>query len=182
MRRAQRASRSSDPVSVAILQSSVRQPGPAPVLGHFRVTTSYNWCLGDTVDDDESLQLFDEDPPSPEPVPRGLSITEFAEAVSQEIVRAEPEQVVLERTGGPAGTDGAERAEGAEGAEGAGGAEVNQETMPDRLVVCAICQHAMAPGDIQARLQCNHVFHERPCVTRWLAGHRTCPVCRASVI
>jgi len=49
---------------------------------------------------------------------------------------------------------------------------------------CAVCQTPLVPiwesHEVKLRsLPCGHVFHQEPCIDRWLLDHDTCPVCRA---
>ena len=46
---------------------------------------------------------------------------------------------------------------------------------------CAICMCDAQEGDALRRLPCRHEFH-RTCVDRWLADHRTCPMCKSDVV
>lgn len=55
---------------------------------------------------------------------------------------------------------------GATAASGGGGRE------------CAVCLGAVREGEMVRRLPaCEHVYHA-DCIDRWLAAHRTCPLCR----
>ncbi|KAL6876364.1 hypothetical protein ACP4OV_012936 [Aristida adscensionis] len=46
---------------------------------------------------------------------------------------------------------------------------------------CAVCLGAVREGDMVRRLPaCLHVYHVE-CIDRWLAAHRTCPLCRAGL-
>ncbi|BAS98101.1 Os06g0536600, partial [Oryza sativa Japonica Group] len=43
---------------------------------------------------------------------------------------------------------------------------------------CAVCLGAVREGEMVRRLPaCEHVYHA-DCIDRWLAAHRTCPLCR----
>jgi len=46
---------------------------------------------------------------------------------------------------------------------------------------CAVCMCDAEAGDTLRRLPCGHEFH-KTCVDRWLAGHRTCPMCKSDVV
>lgn len=46
---------------------------------------------------------------------------------------------------------------------------------------CAVCMCDAEAGDTLRRLPCSHEFH-KTCVDRWLAGHRTCPMCKSDVV
>ncbi|KAL6602809.1 hypothetical protein ACP70R_043170 [Stipagrostis hirtigluma subsp. patula] len=44
---------------------------------------------------------------------------------------------------------------------------------------CAVCLGAVREGEMVRRLPaCAHVYHVE-CIDRWLAAHRTCPLCRS---
>uniref|UniRef100_A0A0E0LCB1 RING-type E3 ubiquitin transferase n=1 Tax=Oryza punctata TaxID=4537 RepID=A0A0E0LCB1_ORYPU len=46
---------------------------------------------------------------------------------------------------------------------------------------CAVCLGAVRDGEMVRRLQaCGHVYHAE-CIDRWLAAHRTCPLCRREI-
>ncbi|KAK3130570.1 hypothetical protein QOZ80_6BG0495230 [Eleusine coracana subsp. coracana] len=46
---------------------------------------------------------------------------------------------------------------------------------------CAVCLGAVREGEMVRRLPaCLHVYHVE-CIDRWLATHRTCPVCRSKL-
>ena len=45
---------------------------------------------------------------------------------------------------------------------------------------CSICQEAYEEGDELSTLPCCHTFHAG-CVSRWLAGKHSCPVCMRDV-
>ena len=45
---------------------------------------------------------------------------------------------------------------------------------------CTVCHDDFAAGAEVVQLPCHHSFHER-CITPWLEGHITCPVCRQQV-
>ncbi|XP_006657027.3 E3 ubiquitin-protein ligase EL5-like, partial [Oryza brachyantha] len=48
-------------------------------------------------------------------------------------------------------------------------------------VECAVCLGAVRDREMVRRLPaCGHVYHAE-CVGRWLAAHRTCPLCRCEV-
>ena len=42
---------------------------------------------------------------------------------------------------------------------------------------CSICLIEFVPRDPFIRLHCSHAFHD-DCLTRWMRGHNTCPLCR----
>ena len=46
---------------------------------------------------------------------------------------------------------------------------------------CAVCMCDAEEGDALRRLPCRHEFHQS-CVDRWLADHRTCPMCKSDVV
>ncbi|RLN11390.1 hypothetical protein C2845_PM09G15170 [Panicum miliaceum] len=46
---------------------------------------------------------------------------------------------------------------------------------------CAVCLGAVQEGEMVRRLpDCGHVYHVE-CIDRWLAAHRTCPMCRSEL-
>ncbi|CAN6207571.1 unnamed protein product [Urochloa humidicola] len=46
---------------------------------------------------------------------------------------------------------------------------------------CAVCLGAVQEGEMVRRLPgCRHVYHV-DCIDRWLAAHRTCPLCRSEL-
>ncbi|KAL6602806.1 hypothetical protein ACP70R_043167 [Stipagrostis hirtigluma subsp. patula] len=46
---------------------------------------------------------------------------------------------------------------------------------------CAVCLGAVQEGEMVRRLPaCMHLYHAE-CIDRWLAAHRTCPLCRAGL-
>ncbi|PAN23834.1 hypothetical protein GQ55_4G123300 [Panicum hallii var. hallii] len=46
---------------------------------------------------------------------------------------------------------------------------------------CAVCLGAVQEGEMVRRLpDCGHVYHVE-CIDRWLAAHRTCPLCRSEL-
>ncbi|KAF0902922.1 hypothetical protein E2562_019859 [Oryza meyeriana var. granulata] len=46
---------------------------------------------------------------------------------------------------------------------------------------CAVCLGAVRDGEMVRRLPaCMHVYHAE-CIDRWLAAHRTCPLCRSEL-
>ncbi|XP_040381104.1 RING-H2 finger protein ATL39-like [Oryza brachyantha] len=46
---------------------------------------------------------------------------------------------------------------------------------------CAVCLGAVLDGEMVRRLPaCEHVYHAE-CIDRWLAAHRTCPLCRSEL-
>ncbi|WVZ79947.1 hypothetical protein U9M48_027469, partial [Paspalum notatum var. saurae] len=46
---------------------------------------------------------------------------------------------------------------------------------------CAVCLGAVQDGEMVRRLPvCMHVYHA-DCIDRWLAAHRTCPLCRSEL-
>ena len=45
---------------------------------------------------------------------------------------------------------------------------------------CSICLTEYAEGDAMKTLPCLHYFHE-PCVRRWLARNKECPICRVPI-
>ncbi|KAF0902923.1 hypothetical protein E2562_019860 [Oryza meyeriana var. granulata] len=46
---------------------------------------------------------------------------------------------------------------------------------------CAVCLGAVRDGEMVRRLPaCMHVYHAE-CIDRWLAAHRTCPLCRCEL-
>ncbi|KAH9096778.1 hypothetical protein LEN26_017332 [Aphanomyces euteiches] len=46
--------------------------------------------------------------------------------------------------------------------------------------MCSICLEDMEADDSCVRLRCHHIFHTN-CVSEWLRGHFTCPLCRDDV-
>ncbi|CAN6163823.1 unnamed protein product [Urochloa humidicola] len=47
---------------------------------------------------------------------------------------------------------------------------------------CAVCLGAVQEGEMVRRLPaCSHVYHVE-CIDRWLAAHRTCPLCRSELL
>jgi E3 ubiquitin-protein ligase ATL6/9/15/31/42/55 len=52
----------------------------------------------------------------------------------------------------------------------------------DDALECSVCLHEFGDDD-QLRLlpRCSHAFHPN-CITIWLEGHATCPLCRASLL
>ncbi|CAN6169783.1 unnamed protein product [Urochloa humidicola] len=47
---------------------------------------------------------------------------------------------------------------------------------------CAVCLGAVEEGEMVRRLPaCGHVYHVE-CIDRWLAAHRTCPLCRSELV
>ncbi|GMH32177.1 hypothetical protein BSKO_00011 [Bryopsis sp. KO-2023] len=47
---------------------------------------------------------------------------------------------------------------------------------------CAICITEFTDGNRAKRLPCGHIFHDEPCITRWLHHSSLCPLCKASVL
>lgn len=46
---------------------------------------------------------------------------------------------------------------------------------------CSVCLGAVREGEVVRRLPaCKHVYHVE-CIDRWLAAHRTCPLCRSQL-
>ncbi|CAN6201424.1 unnamed protein product [Urochloa humidicola] len=46
---------------------------------------------------------------------------------------------------------------------------------------CAVCLAAVKEGEMVRQLPaCRHLYHVA-CIDRWLAAHRTCPVCRSQL-
>ncbi|GJM98258.1 hypothetical protein PR202_ga15248 [Eleusine coracana subsp. coracana] len=46
---------------------------------------------------------------------------------------------------------------------------------------CSVCLGAVREGEMVRRLPaCMHVYHVE-CIDRWLAAHRTCPLCRSEL-
>ncbi|CAL5053175.1 unnamed protein product [Urochloa decumbens] len=46
---------------------------------------------------------------------------------------------------------------------------------------CAVCLGAVKEGEMVRQLPaCTHLYHV-VCIDRWLAAHRTCPVCRSQL-
>ena len=58
---------------------------------------------------------------------------------------------------------------------------VFSETDSAETPTCAVCMCDAEAGDTLRRLPCGHEFH-KTCVDRWLAGHRTCPMCKSDVV
>lgn len=56
-------------------------------------------------------------------------------------------------------------------------------TASTRVAGCAICMSMHRPADRKvAKLECGHIFHANPdCIVTWIAGHSTCPICRAPI-
>ena len=75
---------------------------------------------------------------------------------------------------GPRGPRGTRRA-------GLDASEIERATEPVLFTDSAECSICIAPHDRRGsvKLACGHCFHA-PCIARWLARARTCPVCRRS--
>lgn len=51
----------------------------------------------------------------------------------------------------------------------------------DTQTSCMICLSEFQEGELVTMLPCCHHFHGKPCLTAWLLGHRTCPLCKLDV-
>lgn len=58
---------------------------------------------------------------------------------------------------------------------------VGQAFDADSQTGCMICLSEFQEGEQVTVLPCLHRFHGKPCVTAWLLGHRTCPLCKLDV-
>ena len=79
--------------------------------------------------------------------------------------------------------DGIDWPRGPRGTRRAGldASEIERATEPVLFTDSAECSICIAPHDRRGsvKLACGHCFHA-PCIARWLARARTCPVCRRS--
>ena len=59
--------------------------------------------------------------------------------------------------------------------------EFDEELGPLVPSECTICLGGYEGGERISKLRCGHTYHAI-CVEGWLVSHRTCPVCRATVV
>ena len=58
--------------------------------------------------------------------------------------------------------------------------EAAQEAAARSFGECSICMEEILLDHGRLALECGHLFHQG-CLMAWLAGHNTCPICRAEV-
>ena len=100
---------------------------------------------------------------------------------SLESLSAQLESHIAQMRAQLSGEDSAPRESGAGDALARMPTRVFSETDSAETPTCAVCMCDAEAGDTLRRLPCGHEFH-KTCVDRWLAGHRTCPMCKSDVV